>query len=591
MIFGKYINKYYKKFALLYIIGIIALSFVDVANSLVPSFIKDIINNLDTIEEKEFVLIIWKIVIAALVMLAGRVIYRICIFYSSRKIQASLRDEMFNKATRLSSRYYSDNKIGNIMSWFTSDIDVIGEYFGWGTVMMIDATVGAIVVFIRMVMLNWAITIVCLIPMGLIVLWGFLVEKQMARMWDNRQEAFDNLYDFANENFIGIRVIKAFVKENKQIFAFSKVARKNRDVNYNFTKVSMLFSTLIELLITSIVVIILGLGGILVYKTAIGETFVLFGQEIKFTIGELVEFNLLFDLIIWPMIALGQIITMRSRTKASLKRVTNFLDSEEDIKNPQNPVILKDVKGEIVFKNLSFKYKNDDEYVLKNINFTISPGEKIGIVGKIGSGKTTLVNILVRLFNVEENTVFIDGNDLMKCDISSIRDAIAYAPQDNFLFSSKISENISFSSNVKDDTKIIEAAKFADVDSNIEEFKDKYDTITGERGVTLSGGQKQRISLARAYYKDSPILILDDTVSAVDVKTEETIINNIFEKRKDKTTIVIASRISTVKGFDKILILKDGQIDSFDTPQNLEKNSDTYKKMVFLQELEKEVNA
>jgi ATP-binding cassette subfamily B protein len=291
------------------------------------------------------------------------------------------------------------------------------------------------------------------------------------------------------------------------------------------------------------------------------------------------------------MIAMGQIDAMRSRAKASLKRVAQFLDAPEDIKNPENPIVLENVKGKITFKNFSFKYPDSQANMnsLTNVTFEINAGESIGIVGKIGCGKSTLVNSLLRLYNVDEDSIFIDGFDIMKCDIKSIRDAIAYVPQDNFLFSDKIYNNIAFSNRSIDRVKIENAARFADVHDNIADFKNGYDTLSGERGVTLSGGQKQRIAIARAYLKDSPIMIMDDSVSAVDVKTEETILNNIHEQRKGKTTIVIASRVSTVSKLDKILVLKDGEVEAFDTPKNLLNISPTYKKMVYLQELEKEV--
>ena len=291
------------------------------------------------------------------------------------------------------------------------------------------------------------------------------------------------------------------------------------------------------------------------------------------------------------MIAMGQIVAMRSRAKASLNRVAKFLDADEDIKNPKNAFVLENVSGKITFKNFSFTYPDGDQNYksLENVSFEINAGESVGIVGKIGSGKSTLVNSLLRLYNVEEGTIFIDDHDLMKCDITSIRDSIAYVPQDNFLFSDKIYNNIAFSNRSIDRVKIENAAKFADVHDNIAGFKNGYDTLSGERGVTLSGGQKQRIAIARAYLKDAPIMIMDDSVSAVDVKTEETILHNIHEQRRGKTTIVIASRVSTVSHLDKILVLNDGKIEAFDTPKNLLEISPTYKKMVYLQELEKAV--
>ena len=287
--------------------------------------------------------------------------------------------------------------------------------------------------------------------------------------------------------------------------------------------------------------------------------------------------------------ALGQIVSMKSREKASLARISNFLDAEEDIKNPTNPIYLDEIKGNITFNNLNFAFPSKNYDSLKNISFEIKAGETIGVVGKIGCGKSTIVNLLLRMYNVEPNTILIDGVDIMDMDLTNLRDNIAYVPQDNFLFSAKIRDNISFSDKNASLKDIVDAAKFAEVHDNIIDFEDSYDTVSGERGVTLSGGQKQRISIARAYLKNAPIMILDDSVSAVDIKTEENILENIKTHRKDKTTILIASRVSTVASLDKILVLNNGEVEAFDTHENLLKTSKTYSRMVYLQELEKEV--
>ena len=476
------------------------------------------------------------------------------------------------------------------MGWFTTDIETIGEYFGWGTVMLIDASFLAIIVIIRMISVDLTLTLVAAIPITLIAITSFLSESFMSRKWDQRQNAYDKLYDFADENFTGIRVIKAFVKEQKEIHAFAKIARKNRDVNYQFGKIEAGLGAVIDIIIYLTAGLSLGFGGYFIYQAYNGNPINIFGTSINITVGKLVEFISYFDLLIWPLIALGQIVTMMSRAKTSLKRITRFLDSEEDVKSPEGAIKFENVKGEISFKDFTFTYGSESEPALKNVNFTIKPGETIGVVGKIGSGKSSLATLLLRLYNYEEGHIFIDGVDLMKADIVSLRENIAYAPQDNFLFSDSISNNIAFSSETADQKKVEEAAHFADIDANIEEsFPNKYETVSGERGITLSGGQKQRISLARAYYKKAPIMIMDDTVSAVDMKTEENILHNVAEFRKGQTTIVIASRVSTVRKMDRILVMKDGMVDAFDTHENLMKSSQTYQNMVYLQQLEAEV--
>lgn len=591
MLFGKYINKYYLKFCWLFLIGLIGLVAVDVFQLFIPEYLGKLVDMFDggAIDKAALKEIILGVMVVAIVMFFGRIMWRLSIFNASQRIEAGLRHTMFLKSERLSQRYYHENKVGTVMAWFTTDLETIEEFFGWGSVMLVDALFLSVLALYKMFSLDWALSCLLLIPLALIVVWGMLVEKFMALKWEQRQNEFDKLYDFSQESFTGIRVIKAFVKETQQLHAFAKIAKRNKDANIELVKVSVIFDAIIEIIIAAIMALILGLGGYFVYRYVTGTPVFVFGHEVDMTAGGLITFVGYFDTLVWPMIALGQVVTMRSRSKASLKRITNFLDQEEEIRNVENAYVLEKVKGEIRFDNFSFAYPSSEANVLKNITFTVNPGESVGIVGKIGSGKTTLVNTLLHLYNVERGKVFIDGHDIMDCNIESLRDAIGYVPQDNFLFSDKIKNNIAFSCNEIDMDKVYDAAKFADVHSNIEEFTEGYETVSGERGVTLSGGQKQRISIARAYIKDAPIMILDDSVSAVDVKTEETILANIQSERKGKTTIVIASRVSTVSHLDKILVLDKGEVEAYDTPQRLEEISPTYKKMVYLQKLEREV--
>lgn len=589
MIFGKYINKFYLKYLLFFIIGLIALVTVDWVQLYIPEILGSLVDDIGSGVAIDVMRIVKEVVIVALVMSIGRVIWRLAILSTSKKIEANLRREMFEKSERLSQRYYHENKVGNIMSWFTTDLETIEEFFSWGSIMLVDAIFLSTFVIFKMVRLDFALSLLAAVPILLIIVWGALVEKFMANKWEMRQKAFDELYDFSQENFTGIRVIKAFVKENQELHAFAKVAKKNKDSNISFVKTSVLFDVFIEIIIVFILCFLMGFGSFFVYRYINNDPIIIFGHLIKMTPGTLITFITYFDALIWPMIALGQIVSMRSRAKASLKRITHFLDQEEEIVNPENPIILDDVKGKITFNHFSFAYPGANERSLSDITFTINPGERIGIVGKIGSGKTTLVNSLLRLYNVAKGTLYIDDQDIMDCDIRSVRNAIGYVPQDNFLFSDKVRNNIAFSNKELEYEKVELAAKFADVHDNIVDFKEGYDTISGERGVTLSGGQKQRVSIARAYIKEAPIMIMDDSVSAVDVKTEETILHNIDTYRKGKTTLVIASRVSTVMHLDRIIVLNDGKLEAFGTHTELLDISPTYAKMVYLQELEKEV--
>ena len=590
MLFGKHVNRYYLKYAWLFIIGILALIAVDYIQLFIPKYLGQVVDILQTGGDTNQIFTLGLYVLAvAGGMFLGRFLWRVTLFNASFRIEADMRHKMFLKAEALPRQYYHDTKVGSVMSWFTNDLETVSDYFGWGTVMIIDSLFLSIITIIEMVRLDFVMSIICFLPVILIIIWGAITEKFMAIKWDERQKAYDELYDFSQENFTGIRVIKAFVKETKEIHAFAKVAKKNADVNISFARLSVIFDVVIEIIIASMLAIVLIFGGWFVYLFNHDSTFVIFGYEEKITASKLVEFIGYMDILIWPMIALGQVVPMRSRSKASLKRISTFLDSEITVHSPKNAVKLENIKGNISYRNFNFKYPTYDAINLKSINLDIKAGESIGVVGKIGSGKTTLVNVLLMLYNVEENTLFIDDHDIMTLDIDSLRNQIAYVPQDNFLFSDSIEHNINFGLDNGTEETARMGAIFAGVDDDVRGFNKGYQTISGERGVTLSGGQKQSISIARAYVRNAPILILDDSVSAVDTKTEETILRNITNERKGKTTLVVASRISTVSHLDKIIVLNDGEVEAFDTPRNLLKTSPTYQKMVKLQELESEV--
>ena len=596
MLFGKYVNKYYLKYAILFIIGIAALIAVDWIQTYIPEFLGKVIKVLDdsglddAAKQSEIVQLGLYTIMVAGGMFLGRFLWRITLFNASFRIESEMRHEMFLKAEALPRQYYHDTKVGSIMSWFTNDLETISEYFSWGTIMMVDAIFLGVITTIKMVTrIDIWMTLICFAPLLLIIIWGFFAEKFFMKKWEERQNAYDKVYDFAQENFTGIRVIKAFVKETKEIHAFAKVARKSADTNVSFARLSVVFDVFIEVIISLLFTFVLAFGGWFVWSFVHNEAIVIFNHEIKLTPDKLIEFVGYLDILIWPMIALGQIVPMYSRSKASLKRVSNFLDAEIRVKSPENAIKLEKAKGEIEFKNFSFNYPTYDYASLHDISLTIHPGETVGVVGKIGSGKTTLVNVLLMMYNVAPGTLFVDGHDIMSLDIASLRNQIAYVPQDNFLFSDTIENNINFGLTNGTEETAKKGAVFAGVDEDITGFKDGYQTVSGERGVTLSGGQKQRISIARAYVKNAPILILDDSVSAVDTKTEETILHNIMNERKDGTTLVVASRVSTVSHLDKIIVLNEGQLEAFDTPANLLKTSPTYKKMVQLQELQKEV--
>ena len=405
---------------------------------------------------------------------------------------------------------------------------------------------------------------------------GTVMGKTMTRTWEKRQQAFSALSDFAQENFSGIAVIKAFVKELKELIAFRKLNKENEEVNVEYTRISVLLEVLVTFFVESVVCVILGYGGFLVYKG-------------NFHAGQLVEYIGYFEAIVWPIMAISMLIEKTSRGKASLNRITELLDAPIDVADRDGVPDLESPKGGIEFRGLTFRYPDGEFDVLKDISFTVAPGESVGIVGKTGAGKTALVDLLLRTYNVPDGTLFVDGKDVNRVSIRSVRQACAYVPQDNFLFSDTIAHNIAFGVDEASPEDIERAARLADVRDNIVDFKDGYETVLGERGVTVSGGQKQRISIARALLKDAPILILDDSVSAVDTRTEKIILDNLKKSRAGKTTLLIAHRISTVEGLDKIVFLEDGRVEAVGPHDQLYASCPEYRRMVDLQKLEDEV--
>ncbi|MDE7162893.1 MAG: ABC transporter ATP-binding protein/permease [Clostridia bacterium] len=590
MLLGKYLNRYYLKYIWLYLIGIVGLVAVDWFQLLIPEYLGRIVDLLggSGVDRAELTEIIVGVIVVAVVLFAGRVAWRLSIFAASQKTEAGLRRQMFAKSERLPLSYYGKTKVGTVMAWFTTDLETIEEFLGWGTIMLFDASFLTILVIIKMVRLDWVLSLIVFVPLVLIAVWGALVEKFQSAKWSRRQEEFDKLYDYSRESFTGIRVIKAFLNGTRRLHGFAKTVKKNRDANLSYARLTVFFDCIIAFIIALITAIVLGVGGYFVYAGVTGNPANILGHTVDLSAGGLITFLGYFETMIWPMMALGQIISMRSRAKASLKRVSSFLASEEPEK-VENATVLTNVEGAVSFKNFSFTYPDCKSPALRDITLEIAAGQTVGVVGKVGSGKTTLVNSLLKIYDAGEG-VYIDGNDISACDTDSVRAAVAYAPQDNFLFSDTLANNIGFALDDCPADKVKAAAEFACLDGDIQGFKDGYDTVCGERGVTLSGGQKQRVSIARAYLKDAPILVLDDSVSAVDVKTEEEILAAIKRERQGRTTIIVASRVSTVSRLDKIVVLNDGCVEAFASPEELMKISPTYQKMVRLQALEDEVS-
>ena len=587
MIFGKHINRYYIRYAPLLLIGLLALGTVDYLQLMIPELYRMVINGMNqgvvSVNGAEYVFdmaflldrICMPMVAVVVSIVFCRFLWRVTIFGAAIRVETNLRNEMFSHAKLLSREYYQVNKVGNLMSLFTNDLDTVQECYGWGFMQFFDPLILGTLSIVKMWRMDPLLTALSLIPMALLFGCASIVGKAMTKKWDYRQACFSQLSDFSQESFSGIAVIKAFVKETVELMAFKKLNDENETANIDFTKTSVLMRIMVGSFVESVMCIILGYGGYLVYHGT-------------FDAGQLMEFIGYFTAIVWPIMAVSELIDMTSRGKASLKRISELLDAEITVKDAPGARDLENVKGGIRFRNLTFRYPDGEYDALEDVSFTINPGESIGLVGKTGSGKTTLVDLILRTYNVPDGTLFIDDQDVNRLTIRSVRESCAYVPQDNFLFSDTIARNIAFGDREADRERVRQAAILADVDGNIAQFQQGYDTVLGERGVTVSGGQKQRISIARALMKDAPILILDDSVSAVDTKTERAILQNLRSVRQGKTTILIAHRISTIEQMDRVLFIDQGRLSGFDTHQALYASNPAYRKMVDLQRLEEE---
>ena len=587
MIFGKHINRYYVKYGVFLLLGVLTLAAVDYLQLIIPNLYQMIVNGMnqgyvivdgqETAFDMAFLLdrICMPMVGVILALVFGRFFWRVMLFGSAIRMEADLRDAMFDNARHLSREYYQVNKVGTLMSLFTNDLDTVQECFGVGILMFFDALLLGVMAVEKMWRMSWTLALLSMIPMALLLGVSTVVGRYMMKKWDIRQKAFSSLSDFAQESFSGIAVIKAFVKEARELWAFKKLNVENEKANVDHTQAAVLLRILVTLFVESVICIILGYGGYLVYRGT-------------FNAGQLVEFISYFTSVVWPIMAVSELIDMTSRGRASLNRISELLDAVPAVKDRPNVTDLEHVKGDIEFRRLTFRYPDGEFNALEDVSFHIRAGQSVGLVGKTGSGKTTLVDLILRTYNVPDGTLFVDGQDVNDISIHSLRAGCAYVPQDNFLFSDTIDHNIAFGVEKDDREAVTAAARMADVHDDITEFQQGYDTVLGERGVTVSGGQKQRISIARALMKDAPILILDDSVSAVDTKTEKNILKALKENRQGKTTILIAHRISTIEKMDLILFIDQGRLTAAGTHEELYANCPEYRKMVELQKLEQE---
>lgn len=546
------ILKFLKKHKVSYIIGIVFMLLNSYVQTLFPKLLGQTIDIMRVSDFSYYTvkLQILYIMLVAFLTFIFTYVWRNLIIGNARNLECHLREKLYSHLQKLSPQFYNSRKTGDLIAYAINDISAVRMTFGPATAMSINGIVlCGISIYSMTQAINIRLTALALLPIPFIVFFmvkiGYLVQKRFKIV----QQCFASISDRVQENIYGIRVIKSYVQEESETNNFNELNNNMMKSNLDMVKISSFLSPAIELCFCISFVMNLILGGNMVLN---GEI----------SLGSFIAFNGYLTMIMKPVISIGRVITIFQRGVASLNRLNEIFDVPIDIQDGKE-LIDKSISGGITFNNLNFSYPSTNKSALKNINFKIDSGQTIGILGATGSGKTTLVNLLLKLYNTDDNSISIDGIDINSYSLSCLRDSIGYVPQDNFLFSSTIEENIRFFKDKYSLEDVYEATKLSCIYDNIVNFPNGFNSVLGERGVNLSGGQKQRISIARALIKNPPILILDDSLSAVDTVTENIILNNLKNYRKDKTTIVIAHRISAVKNADVILVLDEGRLCEF----------------------------
>ena len=574
------LKRYVMKYKWFYIFGVLILLLVDYMQLFIPKIIGMVTDGIKdgSMASEGIITMVMTLIGVTLVMALSRIGWRYCIIGSSKKIERDLRADLFEKWVELDAQYFNAHKTGNLMAYATNDLNAIRMMVGPGVITIFDAVIMTFLVIGQMAFdINLQLTLVAIIPMPFIAWGSYYFGKIIKRRFKIKQEAFALLSDKVQEAFSGIKVIKSFVQEYYDLKGFDVIAEDNYDKNLKLAKLSAFLNPLVIFLVGTSLLISIGYGG---YLTMVNEI----------TIGEFVAFNQYILMLSWPMQAIAMGINTFAQGSASVKRIDEVLQVQAVVQDEEGAKALDQVEGNIKLSHLNFNFPDNNQQGLIDVNLDIKKGETLAILGRTGSGKSTLVNLLLRIYNAPEGTIYIDGKDIMKATVQSVREHIAYVPQDNFLFSDTIASNIAFGADHLTKEQIEEAARKADVHRNIMDFPEQYDTVVGERGTTLSGGQKQRVSIARALILDAPILILDDSLSAVDTKTEELILENLKEVREGKTNIIIAHRISTVRHADHIVVLEEGRVAEYGNHESLLEMQGIYADMYEKQQLEEELS-
>lgn len=562
-----------------YIAGITILVGTDILELYIPKFTGEIIDLLKTQNSPHKMTgkYVTYILIFSLLIFLARILWRYFLFGASRRIEAKQREKLFSHLQTLDAGFYNKNKTGDLMSYFTNDLNAVRMCLGPGMLMVIDVVALLSLVMYKMITTtSLSLTLFAVLPLPVIAAGSLIISATLEKRFKSKQEAFSKMSDFVQESVSGIRVIKSFIREKNETIKFFRINANNKRKNLDLIKLQTIFMPLIELITGICFMITLIYGGYLTMNGSI-------------TLGKFVAFNEYLALLIWPMIALGWSINIFSQGLASFERISKIYEIKPAITDKPSAFPGECKNGEINIKNLSFEYEPGAAFSLKNITLNIKPGRTYAIIGRTGSGKSTLLNLLLRMYEAPPGTITIDGRDIKDIRLKDLRCALGYVPQDNYLFSESIKYNIGLTLGEFIEEQIRESARIAHIEDNILDFPDKYDTIIGEKGITLSGGQKQRISIARVLIRRPPVLILDDSLSAVDTETEKKIFSDIRAERAGMTNIVVSHRISTIQDADMIFVMDNGMIVEHGRHSELLENGGLYKDLYLKQILEDKV--
>ena len=580
----QHLNKYFIKYKWRLLLGIFITVLAKIFTLRIPDFVGDSLNvvedyqlgKITEISEVKSILLNNILLIIGVTLLGGffTFLMRQTIIVMSRMIEFDLKNEIYQQYQRLSLNFYKQNRTGDLMNRISEDVSKVRMYVGPSIMYSLNMLVSFVIGFTQMYAISPKLTLYTMIPFPVLSVSIFVLSKQINKRSTIVQQYLSKLTTFNQEFFSGINVVKSYAIEDAVIKNFDDLADANKEKNIDLYKVQALFFPLMVLLIGISNIIVLYVGGTLYIN-----------DEIQ--VGAIGAFVMYVNILTWPVAVVGWVTSMIQQAEASQERINEFLQHVPEIQN--NNEGTTDVEGEIEFKHVSLTYEDTNITALKDVSFKVDKGETLAILGKTGSGKSTIINLISRLYDTTEGTVFIDGQDITTCNLYDVRNQIGFVPQEPFLFSDTIENNIKFGKEDATEEEIIEAAKNAVIHENIIDFKEGYKTILGERGVTLSGGQKQRTSIARAIIKDPQILIFDDCLSAVDTETEEQILSNLERVSSDKTTIIISHRVSSAKNADKIIVLDNGKIIQQGVHNQLIKEKGYYKDLYEQQLLEKEI--